>query len=115
MSDLVANARSASLDLNFNLYGVPVTVYPVATAEVSTVGIWSRDVTEEASPGLDGLSRREARRVISIRNTTNTTFQRGIEFDAPEKLGDTATVRWRIEGTIQVYRSYTRHEVVRSQ
>jgi len=106
-------ARTAAVDANFGVYGVPATVTrpaPDDTPVSCTVILRVEQLQERRFPGGD-LQKREGRRVMSFQKADfATSLPRGTTVAAPERKG-AADKAWQIDSIDRVD-AYCWHMVV---
>lgn len=106
-------ARTAAVDVNFDVYGVTATVTrpsPLDTPVSCTVILRVEQIDERRPFGSD-FQKREARRVMSFRKEDFATqLPRGTSVVAPERKGGTDKT-WVVE-TIERIDAYCWHMVV---
>ncbi len=88
--------RTLTLDVNFGVLGVDVTVTPLDGAPIPASGIWMTDSTEDR-PGANPFPRKEARRVMALRRSEVPLMPRGTVISAPNASGGEAQT-WRVDG-----------------
>lgn len=90
--------RTLTLDVNFSVHGVDVTVIRPAPDDdpIETRGIWLTPLTEDA-PQNGVFARREPRRILAVKRSDVATVPRGTVFVAPEKAGGESR-GWRCDG-----------------
>lgn len=89
--------RTLALETNFAVHGFDVTVERPNEDEIETRGIWLVPISEALSAGMD-FQRREPIRVIALRRDEVPTVPRGTRITAPEKIGDTDSKVWIVDG-----------------
>jgi hypothetical protein len=93
-------ARTAAVDANFGVYGVPATITrpaPDDTPVSGTVILRVESLPEQRPFGQD-FQRREGRRVLSVRRDDfAAALPRGTTVVAPERKGGTDKT-WTVEG-----------------
>ena len=88
--------RTLVQDVTFDAHGVVATVTtPDGTATITT-GVWDDPLIEDMPEGRD-LSRREPRRIMTLRRDEVADVPRGSKVVAAETL-DGETRNWQIDG-----------------
>lgn len=103
--------RALTVDLNFDLQGLDVTVTPPDQAPVSGRGIWVTPTTD-LQPGRLDIGRREPRRAMALRRSEFADVPRNTVIEAPERYGGPIEF-WKVEGPDLVEAEHQRYLVVK--
>lgn len=98
-------------DLNFDTYGVPITIRPASGPDVETVGIWCTPPTLGRPSGLGGIQRREPLNVMAIKAADVALCVRTARIIAPDGPGG-AEATFRIDGIDEAFTDHTRFKLV---
>lgn len=100
-------------DLNFDIFGVDITIVPVEGANVPAVAIWMTPVTEgQPSSFRPGPQRKEPSKVLALKAADAALITKGARLIAPNGPGG-ATATWRCDGPSEVFTDHTRFTLVR--
>lgn len=103
--------RELATGINFDAYGVDVTVDPFGAEPVEARGLWLSDRTAEALAAQADLQRRDRSRVIAFDRDV-AVFPRGTVITGPDAPGGTPRA-YRVDGPSELFASHVRYTVVR--
>jgi len=99
-------------DLNFDTFGVAVTIRPESGPDIPTVGIWVTPPTFGFPGGGGRLQKKEPLKIMAIKAADVASCQRSARIIAPDGPGGPEAI-FRIDGTSEIFTDHTRFKLVK--
>jgi|SRR6185295_15750108 len=109
----VGAIHSLVRDLNFDTFGVTVTVQPVDGPTFDTVGIWVTPITDGFPQSFrQGPRLMEAVKILALKAADAALVNRDARIVAPDGPGG-VSANWKVEGPDEIFSDHTRFKVIR--